>query len=322
MAQPVKIVSSCSSDASRELAAYAAAHGIPIALQAAAGPSAYSKTHALLEAAVEPPAASWLWWLDCDTLLLEKNVTAQSLLEDALAASRVDVANHQREEASTPSPELIFSYETWGENQPISSGSFFVRNDRWGADFLHEWSRHCEQGVRRGKRLGMAGAMLHGFNRRVWCAFKDQEMLSNMDGFEPVPPRSRAPHRFFGGRAVALADAPFNALLCTSLVRPLRPVVFHAARGRHALGRCDPYFNPWRNLSKASVLRAVRTAGLAPSAAACCGGFQPVVNAARRAGDLDARSSLDHLAYRRYARKRSKDPRVREAVRLIQSTAR
>ena len=158
-----------------------------------------------------------------------------------------------------------------------------------------------------------------GFDASIWCGYKDQEVLRSLDGFVPVPPRSHAPHRFFNSSAVALPDAAFNALLCTSIVRPARPAILHIARGRHALGRCDPFWNPWRrNRSKASVLRMVQDAGLAAGIAACCGGYPALTGIAQSAGD-DVHP--DELVYRGMP-KRHRDPRVRAAVRLLNTIGR
>ena len=329
-ATTVKIVSSCGAPASSgggcsssdgeqsELASffeqqvnrYAALHGLHVAISR---DRTYSKTAALARAASAPPTAEWLWWLDCDSVVVDPNTSAAELIHAALLAS------------GAPTPRLLLSYETWGSvanrgprkhNRPINSGSFFLRNDAWGLHFLRMWSEQCE--VARTRRRHPRD-LLPGSRRGVWCAFKDQEVLAELGGgFRRIMPLSRAPQRFLNGSAVALPDAPFNALLCTSMVgRPAHPVVIHAARGRHALGRCDAWWSPWDNYSKVAVLRTVVEAGLAVTVAACCGGYRRLALIARMAGDDP--EALDRLAYGGFLPRRGRDARVMAAGRLLKT---
>lgn len=156
-----------------DMARFSSTHGsdtVHLAIYREQGSRRYSKTTALQEAAQRWPSAQWLWWLDCDTLMLNQSATARSILDTALDLAGVGAC----------APQLILSYETWGsvgrqpnDSRPInrcaatflhrshvctglliylrtvylspavSSGSFFLRNNAWGAHFLHTWTRQC-----------------------------------------------------------------------------------------------------------------------------------------------------------------------------------
>ena len=194
----------------------------------------------------------------------------------------------------------------------INSGSFFLRAGAWGIRFLRAWDDRCARTKRvRRREPKVAGSTTR--RKFVWCAFQYQEVMAELDGFASVPWRARRAHRFFNGSAVGLPDARFNALLCTSLVRPAgTAAVLHVVRGRHSLGRCDPYYNPWRNFSKVNILGAVRGAGLQAGRAACCGDFQPLVSIAQRAGD-DATALQPYRGFP----KRKQEAAVLAAVQLL-----
>ena len=97
-------------------------------------PAAYSKLPAL--AAALATQADWLWWVDCDTTVLNPSVPLADVLRRALAA------------AGPPTPSMLLSYEVWGRTQaprhgpgyyhPVNTGSFFLKNDEWAAGLEEE----------------------------------------------------------------------------------------------------------------------------------------------------------------------------------------
>ena len=286
--QPLLIVAACSSnlrefDVETRLQRYASLHGFRLhfAVPAKGEVAFYEKPTTLIRAAaITPSAVQWMWWIDCDTAILDEQVDARHLLAESLLA------------AGDPAPSFIASYETWGDHlggYPINTGSFFVRKDEAGMRILRVWEHACKK-----KR----NLITINWNR-------DQTALARTKGFVNVPRGSRGIHRLFNGTAVALPDAPFNALVCPAIVRPgLNAVLLlHLARGTHSIGRCAPWYNPRQNgsdYSKEALVRLAIERGVRAVWDRCCRCYPSIVDAARRAGDNTSilPSSRDCASYR------------------------
>eukprot|EP00966_Prymnesium_polylepis_P070055 1628741-Prymnesium_polylepis.1 len=267
------LVAACSSDLAEfdvetRLRRYAARHGYSIhfAVPHHGEASFYQKPSTLRTAYATAPAdVRWLWWIDCDTVILDEAVDARRLLAAALAV------------AGEPIPSFVASYETWGDHlggHPINTGSLFIRRDDAGARLLAKWEHACKKKTN----------LVHiNFNR-------DQTALTRAKGFVNVPHGARGCHRFFNSTAVALPDAPFNALTCPAKLRPTlgSVLVLHFARGTHSIGRCAPYYNPGRNaseFSKAALVRLALQEGIQSVWDRCCRCNTDVRAKALRAGD-------------------------------------
>ncbi|KAL3892909.1 MAG: hypothetical protein SGPRY_014664, partial [Prymnesium sp.] len=255
-------------------ARYASAHSLPFHFTPAPPGEAafYQKPSTLRRAALSLKGVSWLWWIDCDSLVINQAIDPRSVLQQALQAS------------GTPHPSFIASYETWGEHAggyPINTGSFFVRRDPAGDFILERWAHFCN------KKTNLI--------RINWN--RDQSAFTRIKGFSNVPRGLRKPHRFFNGTAVALPDAPFNALLCPAVLRPSFAAVrlLHFARGVHSIGRCAPFYNPNQNsseFSKSALVRLAEAKGVRAVWNRCCRCYPPLREKALRAGDS---SSLNHI---------------------------
>ncbi|KAL1518889.1 hypothetical protein AB1Y20_003164 [Prymnesium parvum] len=228
--------------------------------------SFYQKPTSLRFAArIFPPAVRWLWWLDCDTVILDESVDARRLLHAALAV------------AGSPSPSFVASYETWGDHLggcPINTGSIFVRRDAAGESVLARWEHACK------KKTNLI--------RIDWN--RDQTALTRVKGYVNVPRGFRTVHRFFNDTAIALPDAPFNALICPSILRPTLNAVWvlHFARGSHSMGRCAPFYNPGLNAttySRAALVRTSLEEGVRAVWKLCCQCYPSLRSKAKRGGD-------------------------------------
>ena len=268
------VVAACTSDYSDQfdfetrLRRYARRHGyfVVFAIPTKEEASFYQKPSTLRQAAAAAPdGVGWLWWVDCDTVILDESLDVRRLLVSALEA------------AGMPQPSFVASYETWGDHEgghPINTGSVFIRRNGAGGHILAKWEHACKKKTN----------LIHiNWNR-------DQTALTRAKGFLNVPHGSRGVHRLFNRTAVALPDAPFNALVCPSILRPTLARVFllHFARGTHSIGRCAPFYNPRRNSSEYSKSALVRQAAERGARAVwnrCCRCNPEVRSRAQRAGD-------------------------------------
>lgn len=282
------LVAACSSnyrefDVESRLRRYAMRHGYAMhfAVPAKGEVAFYEKPSTLIRAASATLAADdWLWWIDCDTAILDERVDARHLLAAALIAS------------GRPTPSFVASYETWGDHlggYPINTGSVFVRKDAAGMRILRAWEHACK------KKRNLATI---SWNR-------DQTALTRAKGFVNVPRGSRGVHRLFNNTAVAIPDAPFNALTCPAIVRPGLDAVLllHFARGTHSIGRCAPFYNPGKNAtlySKVALVRLAMEQGVQAVWDRCCKCYPSTLEAARRAGD-DTTLLLAHQNCARHA---------------------
>jgi hypothetical protein len=106
-------------------------------------PPAYAKVSMALDALNSP--VDWVWWVDCDTLILDKTRPLRNVLSEALAeAATVTIGQ----------PELVLSYEVYAHSErlkgspwrhPINTGSFFLRNGPWASQFLRDWDVACRR---------------------------------------------------------------------------------------------------------------------------------------------------------------------------------
>ena len=121
-----------------QLRRYAKRHGFAshFAVPSQGELSFYQKATTIRQAAESfPPSIRWLWWADCDTVILDEAIDARDLLKAALEA------------AGAPSPSFVASYETWGEHEgghPINTGSIFIRRDDAGRHILAKWEHACK----------------------------------------------------------------------------------------------------------------------------------------------------------------------------------
>ena len=122
------------------LRAYASRHGLQTHLHEASLlpkrsiPLAYSKLPALVQAHAQS-TATWLWWVDCDTAILDERRPLSDVLAAALtaAAESGDTANGVASDdggrrwrpaiaagtRAAATPELLIAYEPWGVDSRI-----------------------------------------------------------------------------------------------------------------------------------------------------------------------------------------------------------
>ncbi|EOD32113.1 hypothetical protein EMIHUDRAFT_449520, partial [Emiliania huxleyi CCMP1516] len=242
-------------------------------------PLAYSKLPALVQAHAQS-TATWLWWVDCDTAILDERRPLSDVLAAALtaAAESGDTANGVASDdggrrwrpaiaagtRAAATPELLIAYEPWGvdsrieepeEPSPKRSIHELVRKRRGAVAAAQARLGHpINTGSFFLRRGPWAAALL-----RRWRAAPlwDQSALQRLPDFAPPPLGHTGPyHVGAGGAGVALPHAPFNEQLCASAASPpsllcspphgsngcARPAPFllHLSRGRSSLGRCSP----------------------------------------------------------------------------------
>ena len=203
-------------------------------------------------------AYRWIWWIDCDTLLLDPSVGMAQLL-----------AAHGVRDGVSGNALLLGAYEPWGwikehgepPGHPINTGSFFLRGGAAGEALLNEWVDACP--AVRGHAL--------------W----EQQALWHILGSERVGGGERRALALRNGTIRLFANPAFNSFLCPTertLARP--PVLLHVVRGEVSTGRCSPEVrNPKRKARallrqpwKGVLLSRVALDGLQSVRDRCCGG--------------------------------------------------
>ncbi len=200
----------------------------------------------------------WIWWVDCDALLIAPRTSMTRLLADHGA----------RDE---PTPLLIAGYEPWGwikehgeaPTHPVSTGSFFLRGGVAAAsslELVREWAGHCHE-VR---------------GHKLW----EQQALTHLLRPETVPGGVRTPVRLRNNSILLTANPAYNSLLCPTERTAYRPpVLVHVPRSTLSVGSCEPSSanHPARAAGivrhgkwKAVLLARILLQGLQPVRAMCC----------------------------------------------------
>ena len=166
-AETIAIVASCTSNYAEEfdfparMSRYASRHGHTLHYRSLGNDGTeqafYNKTATLFWAAATTPASvDWMWWVDCDTVIVNEAVDVADLLRAALREARRHRSGGEAAPSAAggggPEPSLVGSYETWGDylgghpeptwGHPVNTGSLFIRKDGPGMAILRGWEHH------------------------------------------------------------------------------------------------------------------------------------------------------------------------------------
>lgn len=213
---------------------------------------------------------AWIWWLDCDTVLLRPEMPPLSILralaDPSIGGSGFDIglsgagggaaegrggARGEGVSGGGAGPGVgggasSSTHSEGGRRDDaggaVRSPSLIVGWEVWG------WINQSHP-LNTGSFFlrGSAGAdsprLLHEWTEHslrykqhpLW----EQQGLSDLLSAEKVPGGARTPRWLRNGSILAFGAPPFNTLLCpTSRSLALPPVVLHLTRGEAALGRC------------------------------------------------------------------------------------
>jgi hypothetical protein len=207
---------------------------------------------------------SWIWWLDCDTVILRPEVPPldilRALADPAHGGSPFDLG------LSGGASRAQGGGGAWGGGSGGGAGSSRGGGARSGGGTRGEGGGVVRSPslilgwevwgwVNQSHPLNTGSFFLRGSAGsdsvnllRQWAehslrythhALWEQQGLFDLLSAEKVPGRSRAPRWLRNGSVLAFGAPPFNTLLCpTSRSLSLAPVVLHLTRGEGALGRC------------------------------------------------------------------------------------
>lgn len=81
----------------------------------------------LLRERLRAPGPEWIWWTDVDTIIMNTNVTLESVVESVCGENKIDGGN------------VNINACDFMVDITINAGSFLIRRSDWSRDFVDRW---------------------------------------------------------------------------------------------------------------------------------------------------------------------------------------